>query len=462
MRLNVRSVYGGSASLYYPPGSQGSCDSVYHGFRCQPEISHFWGQYSPYFSVPSEISPDIPEQCEITFAQVLSRHGARDPTASKTEAYAALIDKIHTNVKEFSGPYAFLNDYEYTLGADQLTTFGEQELMNSGVQFYERYHELARHVTPFVRSSGEDRVVESALNWTQGFRAAKANDKGAQHGSSAYPTVDVVIPEADYGVNNTLNHALCTEFENGTYSEVGDAAEGVWAKIFAQPIRAQLNHDLPGARLTVEETIYLMDLCPFNTVASPIGEISPFCHLFAKEEWHQYNYYETLDKWYGYSYGNPLGPAQGIGFANELIARMTDQPVNVVGSINATLDNDSGSFPLGRNLYADFSHDNDMTAIFAALGLYNGTADLSNTTVVEASDAHGYSAAWTVPFAARAYFEKLRCRGKREELVRVVINDRVLPLEQCGGDELGRCTLSAFVDSLGFAASGGNWNQCFV
>ena len=412
--------------------------------------------------MPSEISPDVPQHCDITFAQILSRHGARDPTASKTEDYAALIDKIHSNVDEFSAPYAFLEDYEYPLGADQLTLFGEQQLINSGVKFYERYYELARHVVPFVRSSGEDRVVESALNWTQGFHAAKAADRGAKHGSAAYPTVNVIIPEADYGVNNTLNHALCTEFENGTYSELADDAEGTWADIFAQDIREQLNKDLPGANLTVEETIYLMDLCPFNTVASPKGEISKFCSLFTVEEWHEYNYYETLGKWYGYSYGNPLGPAQGIGFANELIARMTDQPVNDVASINSTLDDDPATFPLRRKLYADFSHDNDMTAIFAALGLYNGTANLANTTVIEAEEANGYSAAWTVPFAARAYFEKMRCHGHGEELVRVIINDRVLPLGQCDGDSLGRCTLSAFIDSLGFASSGGNWDQCFV
>lgn len=393
---------------------------------------------------------------------MLSRHGARDPTASKTEAYAALVDKIQSDVKEFSGPYAFLEDYEYTLGADQLTTFGEQEMVNSGVQFYERYYNLARHVTPFVRSSGEDRVVESAMNWTQGFRAAKMVDRRANHGSAAYPGIDVVIPEADYGVNNTLNHALCTAFENGTYSEVADDAEHTWAEVFAQPIRAQLNNDLPGANLTTQETIYLMDLCPFNTVASATGKISDFCHLFAKEEWHQYNYYETLDKWYGYSHGNPFGPAQGIGFASELIARMTDKPVTDVASVNSTLDDDPGTFPFGRKLYADFSHDNDMTAIFAALGFYNGTTNFPNTTVVEAADANGYSAAWTVPFAARAYFEKMRCRGHDEELVRVVMNDRVVPLEQCRGDELGRCALSAWIDSLGFARSGGNWNQCFT
>ncbi|KAK5723984.1 hypothetical protein LTR17_013733 [Elasticomyces elasticus] len=431
--------------------SQSSCDTIYHGYQCQDDISHYWGQYSPYFSVPSDISDAVPQGCDITFAQILSRHGARDPTASKTKSYNGTIQKIHANVKSFTGIYAFLADYEYTLGADQLTTFGQQELVNSGIKYYNRYQHLTRLRTPFVRSSGEARVVESAQNWTQGFHAAKLVDRRSGRKDAAYPYPIVVIPETD---GNT--------FENGPDDDIASDAQAKWTAVFITPIRARLNAALPGANLTTTDTVSLMDLCPFNTVASPNGTVSAFCSLFTEAEWHQYGYYETLNKYYGYSYGNPLGPTQGVGFSNELIARLTSKPVDDESSSNHTLDSDPATFALGRRLYVDLSHDNDMTAIFSALGLYNGTGPLPNTTVVEAPQANGYSAAWTVPFAARAYFEKMQCRGQKQELVRVIVNDRVLPLTQCGGDRLGRCTLAAFVDSLGFARSDGDWDQCFV
>ena len=84
------------------------------------------------------------------------------------------------------------------------------------------------------------------------------------------------------------------------------------------------------------------------------------------------------------------------------------------------------------------------------------------TSLQTASESNGYSAAWTVPFAARVYFEKLSCQGEEEELVRVLVNDRVIPLETCGADSQGKCKLSAFVRSLNFAAGGGNWDQCFA
>lgn len=447
-----------------------TCDTVQEGYQCANNISHYWGQYSPYFSVPSEIPTELPEQCSITFAQILARHGARDPTTSKTTSYNATIAKIHSHVKNYTGIYAFLKDYEYTLGANDLTVFGQQEMINSGMKYYGRYKHLAEELTPFVRTSSEARVVESAQNWTQGFHEAKLADPNYHGNDFAYPYPMVVILEADYGSNNTLNHDLCTQFENGTDSNIADDAQAIFADVFIPPIQARLNAGLPGANLTQTDTISMMDLCSFNTVASPVGQISAFCALFTVTEWHEYNYYETLGKYYGFSYGNPLGPTQGVGFSNELIARLTNKPVQDETSTNHTLDDNPATFPLGRKLYADFSHDNDITGILSALGLYNNTTPmLSNTTVMTTSQTNGYSAAWTVPYSARVYFEKMQCKGEAshhgkddEELIRIIVNDRVLPLSQCGGDHLGRCTLDAFIGSLGFPKMNGDWDQCFT
>ena len=293
----------------------------------------------------------------MTFVQVLSRHGARDPTALHTVSYNQTIQQIQENVDTFVGDYAFLQDYVYTLGADQLTPFGEQELVNSGIKFYQRYQSLTRHSSPFFRSSGQARVVESAQNFTQGYHRARSTDRRANT-SDAFPYSILVIPEAD-GSNNTLNHGLCTNFDNATDHNSGDEAQAEWIAIFTPPIMTRLNKNLPGANLSAMQTIYVMDLCPFETVASTVGTISPFCALFSGAEWRQYDYYQSLGKYYGFGNGNLLGPTQGVGFANELIARMTGQPVRDHTSVNHTLDDSNATFPLGDNhvLFADFSHD---------------------------------------------------------------------------------------------------------
>ncbi|PVH95858.1 acid phosphatase [Periconia macrospinosa] len=438
-------------SLAAPAGNK-SCDTIDHGYRCSPETTHFWGQYSLWFSVPSEISVEPPSGCDVSFASVLSRHGGRDPTANKAIAYGALIGYIQNSTTTFTDEFAFLKDYQYTLGADQLTDAGRQEMVNSGAHFYRRYAKFLENKTPFVRSSGQDRVIESAEKWLAGFAQEGKRDEVGK--------IDVSIPETK-GQNNTLSHEICAKFEKGPLDKIGDSAQMTWIDKFIPSIQQRVNAKL-GVKLTPTETIYLMDMCPFDTLSSPTAAVSKFCHIFTEDEWHQYDYYETLGKYYGYGNGNPLGPTQGVGYVNELLARLTEKPVDDHTNTNSTLDSDPSTFPLDRKAYADFSHDNDMSAIFAALGLYNSTKPLSNSTIEGTDETHGFSAAWTVPFAARMYVEKLQCKGEKEEFVRVIMNDRVAPLEFCGGDEHGRCTLSKFVESQSFARSGGHWDQCFA
>ncbi|KAF2646965.1 phosphoglycerate mutase-like protein, partial [Lophiostoma macrostomum CBS 122681] len=376
-----------------------SCDTIDDGYRCSPEITHFWGQYAPWFAVESAVAVQPPDGCSVTFASVLSRHGGRDPTASKTMAYALLVAVIQQTATSFPDEYAFLRSYNYTLGADLLSDAGRQEMVNSGAHFYRRYSALVGRYVPFVRSSGQDRVVESANKWLSGFAQAAKNSTPA--------AIDVIIPEGS-GMNNTLSHEICTNFEEGALDKVGDNAQAVWTTKFVPPIRTRVNSKL-GTNLTSSDIINLMDLCPFNTIGSPGARVSDFCYLFSVDEWHQYDYYESLGKYYGYGNGNPLGPTQGVGYVNELLARLTETPVDDHTNSNRTLDSDPATFPLHRKVYADFSHDNDMTAIFAALGLYNSTKPLSNTTLEGTDETSGYSAAWTVPFAARMYVEKLSC-----------------------------------------------------
>lgn len=399
----------------------------------------------------------LPPGCNYTFAQVLSRHGSRYPTLFKAVAYTALLARLKTDVKHFPGRYAFLKDFSYQPVADQLTPYGELELVRSGQVFYNRYRELTATELPFIRSAGQERVVRSAQRFAQGFHAAHLDDGKLLPA----PPISVVIPESEKS-NNTLSIDTCPAFSTSPNKEVGSHAKATWVAQFVPPIQERLNNDMEGANLTLAETIYMMDLCPYDTVAGPVKlTISPFCILFSRDEWLSYNYYQTLDKYYGYGPGNPLAPSLGVGFANELIARLTHEPVLDETSTNHTLDSSEATFPLNASLYADFSHDNDMEAIYAALGLYNETEALPLDKVRSVRDAQGFSAAWTVPFAARMYVEKMLCSWEDEERVRVLVNHRVLPLQTCGADEFGRCTLTKFVESLSFARGQGHWDRCY-
>ena len=176
------------------------CDTPRAGFQCKTSISYKYGQYSPFFNVPGEISPEIPGDCELTFAQLLSRHGARDPTLFKTLIYNETISKIQSGVDEFKGKYAFLVNYTYTLGADQLTYLGEQEMFHSGIEFFNRYESLAKKYSPFIRAASQERVVESARNFVRGYLNEKTSTTRIDSDPDPYP---ILIIREGPGSNNT-------------------------------------------------------------------------------------------------------------------------------------------------------------------------------------------------------------------------------------------------------------------
>lgn len=441
------------------------------------DIARHWGQYSPFFSLAevSEISPAVPKGCRVEFVQVLSRHGARYPTAHKSEVYAELLQRIQDTATEFKGDFAFLRDYAYHLGADNLTRFGEEQMMESGRQFYHRYREQAREIVPFVRAAGSARVIASAEFFNRGFQDAKDRDPRSNK-DQAEPVINVIISE-ETGSNNTLDGLTCPAAE-----EAPDPTQPAeFLQVFGPRVLKKITKHMPGVNLTLEDVPLFMDLCPFDTVGSdPVlfpRQLSPFCHLFTADDWMAYDYYYTLDKYYSHGGGSAFGPSRGVGFVNELIARMTGNlPVKDHTTVNHTLDDNPETFPLDAVLYADFSHDNTMTGIFSAMGLYNGTKPLSTSKIQPPTGAaaDGYAASWTVPFAARAYVELLRCEtetsseeeeeeeeGEDEPFVRVLVNDRVVPLHGCRVDRWGRCRRDEWIKGLTFARQGGHWDRCF-
>ena len=402
----------------------------------------------------------VPSDCEVTFVQMIQRHGARFPTSKKTAKYAAMMSQIKAGVaaSAYTGDYAFLANYTYALGADDLTAFGAQESFNAGAKFYHRYRSLADKVAPFVRSADQERVVFTAKNWTAGFQAAK----------SASATLPILLLSEADGQNNTIDASTCPAFESST---TGDDAQDAWRDVFVPAIRTRLSSALPGAALTKSQVVYLMDMCPMETVATAAGTVSEFCKLFTEDEWRSYDYYQTLGKYYSDGWGNKLGAAQGVGFVNEFLARLTGS-LSYANSdrttVNHTLDGSSTTFPIGADyrFFADFSHDDPMTSIFSAFGFYNETATLSTSVRAPANETGGFSAAWAVPFAGRAYIEKQTCKPTKgcatNEYIRVIINDRVIPLQNCGADNLGRCKVKSFINSLSLAQSGANWEQCYA
>ena len=160
---------------------------------------------------------------------------------------------------------------------------------------------------------------------------------------------------------------------------------------------------------------------------------------------------------------------QGVGYVNELLARLTGTAVRDNTQTNRTLDSSPETFPLNRTFYADFSHDNQMVAIYTALGLFaQSKGDLDPT---RPDPARTWVASRLTPFSARMVTERLTCTGTgtraargEQTYVRILVNDALQPLSFCGSGKDGMCTLSAFVESQVYAREDGqgDFEKCFA
>ncbi|KAF8205775.1 acid phosphatase [Mycena galopus ATCC 62051] len=412
-------------------------------------VRKFWGAYSPFFSVQEYVPP--PNSCEITQVNILQRHGARFPTPGASINIVSAVRKLQS-VEEYAHPtMAFLSTFVYALGTNDLVPSGALQSYEAGATVFERYTNLVdADNLPFVRASSGVRVVDSANNWTAGFSAASHHKYN--------PSLSVILSEK---ANDTLENHMCP---NAGSSDVQTAQ---WLAIYVPSITARLNVWAPGANLSDAETSALISLCAFDTAASftPADILSPFCALFTPSEFTSFDYYYDLDKYYNTGYGaeRDLGRVQGVGYTNELLARLTRSPVRDETQTNRTLDADPATFPLDRTIYVDFSHDNTMIAIFAALGLFRQPSPLS-TTGPEAWRT--WRTHEMVPFSGRMVVEKLACGGGGE-YVRILVNDALQPLNFCtsegDGWGVGICALPAFVKSQSYARSNGgsDWERCF-
>lgn len=162
---------------------------------------------------------------------------------------------------------------------------------------------------------------------------------------------------------------------------------------------------------------------------------------------------------------------------NELIARLTAQPVANVTNTNRTLNANPETFPLSRSIYADFSHDNQMLPIYASLGIHKPPADLPTDRL--AGKGSPWVASKLVPFTARLVVEKYTCanlsahgrafagkKGRKhseKEWVRILNNDRIIEVPGCANSRAGGlCELDAFIDTLDYAVGGApeEWEKC--
>jgi hypothetical protein len=203
----------------------------------------------------------------------------------------------------------------------------------------------------------------------------------------------------------------------------------------------------------------------------------------------------TLVDYYDYSYGNPTGRAQGIGYVQELIARLEHTYIDSSNSsVNYTIDDNPTDFPLGQPFYADFSHDDIIVSVLTAMSI-DYFKDPPSLTQYPPNPNRHFILSHLTPFGGRLITETIGCSSAdpvpvkdyrvqysptqygyspsnaTHKFVRMRLNNGILPLNTirggaCGNSTTGRidgmCDMGSFLKSQENAYELSNYDYaCF-
>ncbi|KYK57682.1 3-phytase A precursor [Drechmeria coniospora] len=410
-------------------------------------IFHMMGYLSPYSPSPGFGVDEfpLPAGAEIIQVQMLSRHGSRYPTTGSDVArLGERIANASTRIKA-EGPLAFLHNWTYQLGAEILVPKGRQELFDSGVLHNYMYGSLYNPKSKIiVRTTTQDRMLKSAENWMAGFF-------GLEWRKNA--TIEVIIEAG--GFNNSLAGSL--NCPNSFAKGPGNEARDIWIRTYLKDATSRFQALTKGFEWTVEDVYAAQNMCPYETVAYGY---SRFCELFTYEEWQGFGYSIDLGFSAYSAFHSPTGRAVGLGYQQEVIARLKNHTLGYSGSqINTTLDSKTETFPLNQSLYFDFSHDTNIVSVLTAFGLRQFAEELP---AARHPGDHNFTVAHVTPFGGRLDIEVIKTQkplspnrdgylhGEETKYIHFVLNQRTLPLgksfPECDDSRKdGWCEFDAFL-----------------
>ncbi|KAJ5994695.1 hypothetical protein N7481_001672 [Penicillium waksmanii] len=391
------------------------------------DVKTSWGNLSPYAdALGFGISQGYPVGCELSQVHVLHRHGQRYPTewdGGSMEKFAQKLgnySKKNPDRKVGIGPLEFLHGWEYTLGLDMLLPTGAATESTSGALFWSMYGHLLYRAgpgdakydsslnvypngtvrpKPIFRSTSQPRILESARWWLSGF----FSDTDSNSSEREYDLT--IIPEQN-NFNSTLSPT--SSCKNGSF--VGFSAAEAFSPALTNGALKRLSKFLPDDfDLDAMDVSAMFSLCPYEYAA--LGR-SSFCSLFTEQEWRDFQYSLDLAFYGSAGFGSPSGRAHGIGYVQELAARLESRLIiSSESSINYTYDDNTKDFPLGQLFYMDMSHDDVIISTLTALGLNYFNAGLHglSTSVPHAPSHNRFNMNQVAPFGARLFSEVWTC-----------------------------------------------------
>ncbi|KAJ6452328.1 histidine phosphatase superfamily [Mycena vitilis] len=199
----------------------------------------------------------------------------------------------------------------------------------------------------------------------------------------------------------------------------------------------------------------MQQTCAYETVA--LG-FSAFCDLFTEAEWEGYEYSVDLSFWYDNGPGNPAVAAQGIGWVQELVSRLTQtRMIESASTVNSTVVGSNVTFPLSQPIFADATHDTVISTIVVAMN-FTSLAATGPLPATHIPRNRSYIVNQISPFGSNLVGQVLSCPASplssndtAPTHLRWILNDAVVPLTGiagCGSNADGLCPFDTFVKGM--------------
>ena len=350
--------------------------------------------------------------------------------------HLGLLDRLHAPDTKLTGSLAFVDDWTYFTDTsnpafENLTErgpyAGTKQASNTGRAMRRRYGHLAtkRRPTRFW-SCGSLRDVETAECFADGFFGSEWRTDGS--------AVLQVIPEThDRGADTLTPGDTC-------YNYAWDSDEGhdkgyikltEWQKTFSKPIAKRLSDDAAGLIFSPWDVYGMMEMCGFEILAR--GS-SPWCGVFTRDEWLEFEYARDLLHYYRAGPGNKFGPLMGWLWLNATQKLMSDF--------------------LSKDVYFSFVHDGDIVPAMATLGIFSQPLVQEQLPTDRVATERKWRTSDVVPMGGRLIFERITCESeerKQEKVhgVRLFVNDalidlKILPYAFALPDAEGAISLESF------------------
>ncbi|KAJ5110074.1 hypothetical protein N7532_002719 [Penicillium argentinense] len=244
----------------------------------------------------------------------MSRHAERYPTTSAGNRHIEFLERAKSLGLPLNGSLAFLNHWSYftdnpSRDFGQLTSTGPYagtlNAFTTGVRFRTRYHDLLPSDTKVrLWASDSQRVIDTARHFASGLF-------GLDWESSGRAELDIIPETFERGADTLTPGDTCHKYlEDITHGHDYGAKMLAYFQDTYIPVIAQrfLEQNPALGELSNMEVYGMQEMCGFEIM---VRGSSPWCDLFTKEDWKNFEYARDVIHYYRAGPGNVYAGTMG-------------------------------------------------------------------------------------------------------------------------------------------------------